>query len=95
MITQDNKIKAECVLRFLQIFKDRDEPVFFKFDEGPEKGAFKNGKIIDLSPNKLTLVLDEWKDGIKPYFLEWINSDTITKSEKDFTGRIVRGDKEY
>jgi len=74
---QDKKDKGEKVFRLLQTCKENNLLVHFKFDDGKEIGAFKNGEIIDLNLLKLTLVLKERKEGIKPYFLENINPDSI------------------
>lgn len=63
--------------RLLKSFQDNNIIVHFKFDSGPEEGSFCNGKIIDLSEEKRTLVLDERLKGMQPYLLEYIKTDSI------------------
>ena len=41
------------------------------------KGGWKNGLIIDLNENKLTLVLKDFVDGTLPFLLEEIDVNTI------------------
>lgn len=76
---QDIRIqeKAEKVYRLLQTYKDNNILIHFKFDSGSESGSFQNGEIIDLNLKKLTLVLKENKQGIKPILLETIDPDSI------------------
>ena len=61
------------VLRKLSYFYDNKLPVHFCL----LAGGWKNGKIIDLSETKLTLVLKEFKEGVLPFLLEDIDSNTI------------------
>lgn len=78
MLNEKNA-KGLKVYRLLTYYKNNDLLVHFKFDGGPEKGAFQNGNIIDLSQEKLTLVLKERIQGNKPILLEWIDPNSISK----------------
>ena len=74
---------GEHVYRILVSYKDFNIPVHFKFVNSIE---FQNGEVLDLSFEKLTLVLKEFKQGIKPILLEEIDPKTIkpyVKKEKD------------
>jgi len=70
--------KGKKVLRKLNYFYKNEIPVHFKL----ETGEFRNGKILDLSKEKMTLVLKEFVMGTVPFLLENINENSITKFTK-------------
>ncbi len=59
--------------RKLEYFSTNNIPVHFCL----MKGGWKNGEIIDLNEDKLTLVLKEFKEGMLPFLLEEIDPNTI------------------
>lgn len=59
--------------RKLEYFYKNKKPIHFCL----MKGGWKNGLIIDLNENKLTLVLKEFVEGVLPFLLEDIDSNTI------------------
>ena len=61
------------VCRKLSYFYENQIPIHFCL----LRGGWKNGKIIDLSSEKLTLVLEEFKEGTLPFLLEDIDINTI------------------
>jgi len=67
-----NEIGQE-VYRKLGFFFENKKLVHFK----DVHGIFYNGRIIDLSEKKLTLVIDERMRGIIPILLEHINDNSI------------------
>lgn len=75
-MTKD-KIARE-VYRKLIYFSDNNIKIHFKdFDE-----IWYNGLIIDLSKEKLTMVLAEDVRGTIPFVLEAVNPDSIVKFEE-------------
>lgn len=66
------KIGTEAYRKF-KYFYDNEILVHFCL----LKGGWKNGLILDLNEDKLTLVLKENKEGVLPFLLEEINPDNI------------------
>ena len=56
------------VYRKLIYFKKNNLPIHFTL----YSGGWKNGYIIDLNEEKLTLVLEEFEEGMLPFVLEEI-----------------------
>ena len=72
------------VYRKLSHFFENKIPVHFCL----LAGGWKNGKILDLSESKLTLVLKEFQEGIIPFLLEDIDEKTIKAyREKEEVGK--------
>lgn len=71
-MTEEND-KAIRNFRKLNSFFENKIPVHFKL----ETGEFRNGKIIDLNFEKLTLVLKEDVFGTVPFLLEDIKESSI------------------
>ena len=46
--------------------------------------GFRNGLILDLSESKLSLVIDDHKNGATPILLEDINEESISKYREKF-----------
>ena len=67
------------VYRKLLWFYEKKIPIHFCL---LERYGWKNGDIIDLNEEKLTLVLKEFKEGELPFLLEEINIDTIKAFKK-------------
>lgn len=67
--------KAKRTYRKLSYFYENKILVHFKL----ETGEFRNGEILDLDFEKLTLILKEFVFGEIPLLLEDINSDSISK----------------
>lgn len=59
--------------KLLYFFKNKKAVHFVKTD-----GIWQNGMIEDLNEKKLTLVLNEFKQGMTPILLEDINTDSIS-----------------
>ena len=59
--------------RKLLIFFERKIPVHFR----KVNGGWANGNITDLNEKMLTLVLEEFEDGMQPFLLEEIETDSI------------------
>jgi len=76
--------KAKRIYRKLNYFYENQIPVHFKL----ETGEFRNGEILDLNSEKLTLILKEFVFGEIPFLLEDINIDSISKFKK-------RGENDY
>lgn len=72
------------VYRKLAYYYGNKIPVHFKI----KTGEFRNGIILDLNEEKLTLVLKEFVLGEMPFLLEDINAETITK----YNNRVDNGD---
>ena len=70
--------KAKRTYRKLSYFYENKIPVHFKL----ETGEFRNGEILDLNDEKLTLILKEFVFGEIPLLLEDINSNSINKFRK-------------
>lgn len=66
------------IYRKLEYFYKNKIPVHFCL----VKGGWKNGEIIDLSEEKLTLVLREFIEGTLPFLLEDIDGNTISEYRK-------------
>ena len=78
-----DKVKKEIgkdVYRKLLWFFEKKIPVHFCL---MNRYGWKNGEIIDLDKNKLTLVLKEFKEGELPFLLEEINLNTIKPFKND------------
>lgn len=73
-MTNDNE-KGQRIYRKLLFFFLEKIPVHFKL----ETEEFRNGNIIDLSEEKLTLVLDEFVMGHIPFLLEDIKEESISQ----------------
>ncbi len=67
--------KGLRIYRKLLFFYNEKVPIHFKL----ETGEFRNGTIIDLSEEKLTLVLSEFVMGHIPFLLEDIREDSISQ----------------
>ena len=67
--------KAKRTYRKLYYFFENKIPVHFKL----ETREFRNGEILDLNSEKLTLILKEFVFGEIPLLLEDINPDSIIK----------------
>lgn len=76
---QDEFATALTNYRILETYFLNKIEVHFRFNSShPNRaGAFQNGKIVDLSKEKRTMVLNERKDGMQPILLEWIDNKTI------------------
>jgi hypothetical protein len=61
------------VYRKLSYFYENQIPIHFCL----LRSGWKNGKIVDLSSEKLTLILEEFKEGVLPFLLEDIDVNTI------------------
>lgn len=72
-MTQDNRIIGEHIFRLLEPYLEHNLAVHFKL----HNGEWQNGNIVDLSFSKLTLVIKEFKQGIKPILLEDIKPESI------------------
>ncbi len=71
------------VYRKLSYFYEKKIPVHFSLISG----GWKNGEIIDLNENTLTLVLKEFVEGELPFLLENIDPNSIVKfKEKSSSG---------
>jgi len=70
-----DKEKAIRNFRKFNSFFENNIQVHFKL----ETGEFRNGKIIDLNLEKLTLVFKEEKFGTIPILLEDIKESSITE----------------
>ena len=73
----NDKNAYDSYRKLLYFFKNQIEVHFKDFDD-----IFYNGFIIDLSEDKLTLVLNERVKGTIPILLEFINPDSIVKCER-------------
>jgi len=71
----DNNI-GKKVYRKLSWFYSQKLPIHFCL---LDKFGWKNGNIVELDEKRLTLVLDEFKEGKLPFLCEEINIDTIKK----------------
>ncbi|MHA1873350.1 MAG: hypothetical protein ACTSVB_04480 [Candidatus Heimdallarchaeaceae archaeon] len=78
-MTKEND-KALRVYRKLIYFFENKIPVHFKL----ENGDFRNGLILDLNFEKLTLILKENVMGELPILLEDIDENSIFKFEDAF-----------
>jgi len=74
----NDKTKGQRVYRRLLYFYENKIPVHFKLEDN----NWRNGIILDLSEEKLTLVLKEFLMGEIPFLLEDINEDSIFKFEE-------------
>ena len=63
------------VFRKLVYFQENNLPIHFRLISG----GWKNGEIISLNEDKLTLVLNEFVEGELLFLLENINIDSIVK----------------
>ncbi len=63
------------VFRKLVYFNENGIPIHFSLISG----GWKNGKIINLDEDKLTLILDEFVEGELPFLLENIDVNSIVK----------------
>lgn len=63
------------VFRKLVYFNENKIPIHFSLISG----GWKNGEIINLNEDKLTLVLNEFVEGELPFLLENININSIVK----------------
>ncbi len=63
------------VFRKLIYFQENKLPIHFSLISG----GWKNGKIISLNEDKLTLVLNEFVEGELPFLLENIDVNSIVK----------------
>ena len=63
------------VFRKLVYFQENKIPIHFSLISG----GWKNGKIISLNEDKLTLVLNEFVEGELPFLLENIDVNSIVK----------------
>ena len=70
-----NNEEGQQVYRKLLYFFKNKIPVHFSL----YSGGWKNGYIIDLSKDMLTLVLQEFVEGELPFLLENIKLNTIVK----------------
>ena len=70
--------EAKRTYRKLFYFYENKIPVHFKL----ETGEFRNGEILDLNQETLTLVLKEFVFGEIPLLLENIDSNSIFKFTK-------------
>ena len=70
--------EAKRTYRKLFYFYENKIPVHFKL----ETGEFRNGKILDLNSETLTLVLKEFVFGEIPLLLENIDPNSIFKFTK-------------
>jgi len=61
--------KTEDTYRILRTLQLNDFKIHLKIMQSGIE-IFQNGKIVDLSYEKLTLILDERMEGIKPILLE-------------------------
>ena len=61
--------KTEDTYRILRTLQLNDFKIHLKIMQSGIE-IFQNGKIVDLSYEKLTLILDEREEGIKPILLE-------------------------
>ena len=68
--------KGQRVYRKLLYYYKNNLPVHFKLEKND---AFRNGIILDLSEEKLTLVLKEFVMGTIPLLLEEIKENSIQK----------------
>jgi hypothetical protein len=59
--------------KLLYFFENKKAVHFVKTD-----GIWQNGMIEDLNEKKLTLVLNEFKQGMTPILLEDIDTDSIS-----------------
>lgn len=66
------------VYRKLLYYFEKQIPIHFCL----VRGGWKNGEIIDLNEDKLTLVLKEFKEGVLPFLLEEIDIYTIKAFRK-------------
>ena len=73
-----NDDKGHRVFRKLNYFFENQIPVHFKI----ENGDFRNGLVLDLNEDKLTLVLREFVFGEMPFLLEDIKEESIRKFEE-------------
>lgn len=76
-MTNDNEKGQRIYRKFLYFFEE-GITVHFKI----ENGDFRNGLILDLNKEKLTLVLRENVMGELPFLLEDIQEDSIFKFEE-------------
>jgi len=67
--------KGKQVFRKLIYFHENKIPIHFNLISG----GWKNGEIISLSEDKLTLVLNEFVEGELPFLLENIDVNSIVK----------------
>jgi len=67
-----DKIAHDSLRKFDYFFKNKVKVHFKDFDE-----IFYNGFILDLSSEKLTMVLVEDVKGTMPILLECVNPDSI------------------
>ncbi len=63
------------VFRKLVYFNENEIPIHFSLISG----GWKNGKIINLDEDKLTLILNEFVEGELPFLLENIDVNSIVK----------------
>ncbi len=64
--------------RKLVYFNENKIPIHFSLTSG----GWKNGKIIELNEDKLTLVLNEFVEGELLFLLENINPNSIVRFRK-------------
>ena len=76
---QDNNELGKNVFRKLSWYYSQKLPVHFCL---LDKFGWKNGDILDLDEDKLTMVLKEFKEGDIPFLLEEISIDTIKRFTK-------------
>lgn len=75
--------KGKQAFRKLVYFQENKIPIHFSLISG----GWKNGKIVSLSEDKLTLVLNEFVEGELPFLLENIDVNSIVKfREKEEEG---------
>ena len=66
--------KAHRIFRKFVYFFENKTPVHFVEEK---TGEFRNGYVLDLNENKLTLVLNEFERGEMPFLLEEIKESSI------------------
>lgn len=80
-----NNEQGKQVFRKLTYFFENKIPIHFSL----YSGGWKNGIILDLNEQKLTLVLKEFIEGELPFLLENIILDSIkrfTEKKKEVEG---------
>ncbi len=77
-----NNELGKQVYRKLSYFFENKIPVHFTL----HSGGWKNGLILDLNEEKLTLVLEEFVEGELPFLLENIILNSIVKFKEKENG---------
>ncbi len=77
----NNEIGQKNYRKFLYFFENKVKVHFKDLDE-----IFYNGLILDLSEEKLTMVLQERVRGTLPILLEFIRHDSIQEFEEKKEG---------